>query len=1012
MPMRANWPSRISLAAGALSATLGTAVLVGWWLGYLPLIQVFPSVAAPMQRMTALGFLLSGLALIFAAQGRRRISGLLQLLILVMSVLVILEYVLGLNLGIDELLGPAYVNTHTSHRGRMSPVSALCFAGVSVAILAMWSSSFSRRTSALRGVIGCVLAVVGGVSVLGFFIGHTEAYGWGQFTRVSPHTAAGFILLGFGLVALSWQEKAKPGLPEWVPVSAAFAVAAGVLGLWQALVLHEESKFAALSWMLLAGGFVLAILFGITIYLALQARNRSRELLVYRMAFENSFDGLLLTRLDGSIQTANPSACAILGRTAEEIRQAGRAGIIDTDDPRLQQILEDRARTGQGHGELRAKRKDGSFFPVEISSVVFKDTSGDLRSTLAMRDISGRKLSEENLRESEERFRRVFEEGPIGLALVGRDYRFFKVNSAFCQMVGYSEDELKTRTFADITYPGDLQSDIELAEQLFEGKIPFYRFEKRYVRKNGDIVWINLTGSIIRDAAGKVLYALAMVEDITQRKLSEQQLKEQAILLERAHDAIIVRDQQAHIAFWNHGAVQTYGWSAEEALGRITHELLKTQFPIPLQEIENAVAAHGQWEGELTHITRDGNKIVVASRWSLMRSGSGTPQRILEINRDISLRKQAESALRLQTERLSLATHVASIGVWEWDLRTNQTIWDDTMFEIYGLPKDAAMSYDKWARLVHPDDLPQVEESLQRAIRLKSQDYVDFRIVRTDGSLRHVSAAQGVVLDEHGEPVRMVGINIDVTEQRRMQAQLENSARLSSLGMMAGGIAHEINNPLTVIHASASDLLDLAQETEHVPREEILRNSKHIRETANRIARIVKSLRRIAREGSQDDFATTQVDKIVEETLEMCRERFRSRSVKLIIPEIDPTLKVVCREVQIAQVLLNLLQNAFDAVADEPADRWVRLDVAVRENALLFSVTDSGPGVPAELKSKIMEPFFTTKDVGKGAGLGLSLSTTIAEEHGGKLELTDEGGHTCFCLTLPIINEMRQYAAS
>jgi len=883
--LHTNWPRRISLAAGALSGILGLAVLVGWRMGYLPLIQVFPSVAAPMQRMTALGFLLSGVALILAAQGHRRTAAGLQLFVFVMSILVMLEYILKINLGIDELLGPGYVMTQTSHRGRMSPVTAACFFAFSAATLTVWSSSFSRRTSALRGIVGCVLAVIGGVSVLGFFIGHTEAYGWGQFTRVAPHTAVGFMVIGLGLVALSWTERSKPGLPDWIPVGAVLAVAAGVLGLWQALILHEESKFVLFSWILLAGGFVVAILFGITIYLALQARERNRDLLIYRMAFENSFDGLLLTRVDGSIQTANPSACAILGRSEEEIRQAGRSGIVDTDDPRLQQILEERSRSGQGHGELRAKHKDGSFFPIEISSVVFKDTSGEPRTTLAFRDIS-------------------------------------------------------------------------------------------------------------------------------ERKRSEQQLKEQAILLDMAHDAIIVRDQQAHIAFWNHGAANTYGWSAGEALGRITHELLKTQFPIPLKEIENVVAVHGQWEGELTHITRDGREIVVASRWSLLRNGSGTPQRILEINRNITLRKQAESELRLQTERLSLATHVASIGVWEWDLRTNQSIWDDTCFEIYGVPRHESMSYDKWARLVHPDDLAQVEASLQRAIRLKTQDYVEFRIVRPDGSVRHVSSAQGAVLDEQGEPVRMVGINIDVTEQRRMQAQLENSARLSSLGMMAGGIAHEINNPLTVIHASASDLLDLVQEAEQVPREDILRNCKRIRETANRIARIVKSLRRIAREGSQDDFSTTQVGKIVEETLEMCRERFRSRSVKLIIPEIDPTLKVVCREVQIAQVLLNLLQNAFDAVADEPGERWVRLDVAVRENALLFSVTDSGPGVPAELKTRIMEPFFTTKEVGKGTGLGLSLSTTIAEEHGGKLELTDEGGHTCFCLTLPIISEKRQYAVN
>lgn len=245
-----------------------------------------------------------------------------------------------------------------------------------------------------------------------------------------------------------------------------------------------------------------------------------------------------------------------------------------------------------------------------------------------------------------------------------------------------------------------------------------------------------------------------------------------------------------------------------------------------------------------------------------------------------------------------------------------------------------------------------------------------------------------------------------------MHAQLEASSRLSSLGMMAGGIAHEINNPLTIIHASASDLIYMAQEGEQLPIEDILRKCKRIRDTADRIARIVKSLRRIAREGSQDEFFPAPVARIVEETLEMCRERFKIKSVRLIVPEIDPSLTVSCREVQIAQVLLNLLQNAFDAVVDEPGDRWVRLNVSTQDNALMFSVSDSGPGIPQELKSKIMEPFFTTKEVGKGTGLGLSLSTSIAEEHGGKLELRDETGHTCFCLTLPISKERGQYAVN
>lgn len=875
----------VTLTAGAVCAVLGVAVLLGWHFGYLPLIQVLPAVAAPMQRLTALGFLLSGVALLFLTGGRRRTTAILELLVFAVSLLIIFEYLFGINLGIDELFGRAYVNTNTSNPGRPSPVTALCFVLTSGAMLTVWRDAISQRAAALRGIVGSVVAVVGGVSFLGYMAGYSEAYGWSHFSRVAAHTSLGFFVLGTGMMALAWKEKHEPGLPRWIPVSITLAVAAGVLGLWQALIAHVVSDLSWLSFGLLIGGFVLSILLGITVYLAQKAWERNRDLLVYRMAFENSFDGILLTKVDGSIQWANPTACAIFGRTEEEIRQTGRSGLVHENDARLQKILDDRLRRGTAHGELTARRKDGSVFPVEISSVVFKDPSGQLRTILVIRDISA-------------------------------------------------------------------------------------------------------------------------------RKQAEQQLREQAILLDRAHDAIIARDMQARLTYWNKGAEETYEFSAEEASGRVVHELLKTKFPIPLKEIETAVLEFGQWEGELVQVTRAGKEIVVASRWSLLHNQVGAPRAILEINRNITFRKEAELALRLQTERLSLATKVASIGVWEWDVRTDQSVWDDTCFEIYGVPKGMPMSHEKWRGLVHPDDLPQAEASVQRTIELKSQDQVEFRIVRPDGTMRYISSAEGVLLDQQGNVTRMVAVNIDMTERRRLQAQLEASSRLSSLGMMAGGIAHEINNPLTIIHAYASDLVDAAKAGEELLREDVLRKCMGIRETAVRIARIVQSLRRIAREGSQDEFFPTSVAKIVQETLEMCRERFRIKRVKLIVPEIDPSLKVNCREVQIAQVLLNLFQNAFDAVMDEPGERWVRLDVGTHENALTFAVSDSGAGVPPEFKSKIMEPFFTTKDVGKGVGLGLSLSTSIAEEHGGKLELAEEGGHTCFCLTLPMTRERNLYAAS
>jgi len=142
------------------------------------------------------------------------------------------------------------------------------------------------------------------------------------------------------------------------------------------------------------------------------------------------------------------------------------------------------------------------------------------------------------LRESEESFRRVFEEGPLGMALVGKDYHFLKVNAALCHMVGYSEASLLQMSFADITYPDDLQADVGLAEQLFRGEIPFYTLRKRYVKKSGEIIWINLTGSIVHNKEGEILYGLAMIEDITEVKHAQEAEHQLASDLAASRDEI------------------------------------------------------------------------------------------------------------------------------------------------------------------------------------------------------------------------------------------------------------------------------------------------------------------------------------------------------------------------------------------------------------------------------------------------------------------------------------------
>jgi PAS domain S-box-containing protein len=348
------------------------------------------------------------------------------------------------------------------------------------------------------------------------------------------------------------------------------------------------------------------------------------------------------------------------------------------------------------------------------------------------------------------------------------------------------------------------------------------------------------------------------------------------------------------------------------------------------------------------------------------------------------------------------------MGVWDWDLRTERGIWDDTMFRIYGIPKKASIGREDWAGPIHPDDRAGADAFMEMIIRGKTQATMECRLIRPDGSLCHVSVSGAPAFDDHGVVTRAVGIMVDITQRKLMEAQIEAnkeqlvaSARLSALGMMAGGVAHEINNPLAIIHAIASDLTEIAEEGSVTP-QVVARKSAIIRQTVERVAKIVRSMRQISREGIGDPFRPTPLAKIVAETLEICRAKFMANGVELVLPHAIPDVNVPCREVQIAQALLNLLQNAFDAVLDQEGERWVRLEVQNGDHSVALSVTDSGPGIPPELRSRIGEPFFTTKPVGKGTGLGLSLSKTIAEDHGGNLAYSEDHGRTRFSLVLPV----------
>jgi PAS domain S-box-containing protein len=295
-------------------------------------------------------------------------------------------------------------------------------------------------------------------------------------------------------------------------------------------------------------------------------------------------------------------------------------------------------------GELSyVYNKDGSERVTDIAFVPIKDEAGRVMSVFVPgTDVTDRARQ----------YRATFENAGVGIAHLSPDSKWLRVNQTFARIVDYSPDELVSKSVQDITHPDDLDLSPRQLERLRSGKADSYEMEKRYVRKDGTPVWVHVTGNAVRRSDGSIDHFVAFVQDISAHKHAEQLLQRQAALLDQSHDAILTWKVGGRgIVYWSRGAEMLYGYSADEAIGRVSHELLQTRAILPIEEIEAQVVEQGSWYGEITHTTRDGRKIVVETR--LVRVSYDGETYAFETNRDITQRKRAEEQVRLLMREVS-----------------------------------------------------------------------------------------------------------------------------------------------------------------------------------------------------------------------------------------------------------------------------------------------------------------------------------------------------------------------
>lgn len=357
------------------------------------------------------------------------------------------------------------------------------------------------------------------------------------------------------------------------------------------------------------------------------------------------------------------------------------------------------------------------------------------------------------------------------------------------------------------------------------------------------------------------------------------------------------------------------------------------------------------------------------------------------------------------------ALEASNIAAWQLDLRSGEAWRSENHDLIFGHPKNLdTWTIDTFLAHVCEEDRESVQFEMKQNLK-KSSFTTSFRIQRkNDFRLRWIEVRARTMFDEHNNPSCLIGIVRDITDEKVYQEKLSNSSKMAALGEMAAGIAHEINNPLAIIIGKAFSIKNslthfnsilTSDENANLNIDKLTLEIQKIEDTGKRIAKIINGLNLFTRNSDAENRMKIQMRQILDETLEMCREKLNKYKIQLRVVNSIPELELECRPTQISQVILNLLNNSIDAIKtlDEP---WVEIKILRHTNRVVISVTDCGKGIPENIISKIMEPFFTTKPTGSGTGLGLSISRRIINEHGWELNLNEKSYNTQFLIEIPI----------
>lgn len=667
-------------------------------------------------------------------------------------------------------------------------------------------------------------------------------------------------------------------------------------------------------------------------------------------------------------------------------------------------------------------------------------------------DITSQVRAAQDVRDSEERFRATFEQAAVGIAHVSLDGQWLRINKRYCEIVGYGEDELRQLTFHDITHPLDIEDDLARREQLVRAGRGSYSSEKRYIRKDGTSIWAEVTASITEPSRYREPYLIVVVEDITVRKDAERIL---AVRLDQ-QSAVMAISQLALV---------------EENLDTLLTEIanmvavtvdvdvcLVSQLLCPPADFQVVAASEGGEEFigiEVRSKTQDekDNFALISSKSlifdntdpdrpelaSLITEAIGTrsgvtvviagedgPFGILAVHSRQSRKFTGDDVIFLQAVANVVSTAIirnrisdelvdrertldaildnAADGIVVSDARGNIVMANGAAETIFGY--EAALLTKMQIRDLVPATYP--GKSSQAAhvvdIQTSAREMVGRR---ADGSTVPIDIA----MSEFDGPDGSLHIALvrDITEQKSLQSQLIQASKLATVGEMAAGIAHELNQPLNIMRMAADNVL-IRMDSGNIDLDYTRDNLLLISEQAGRMGKIILHMRVFSRQDTSD-FVPFAPARPVRNAYDLMRRQLQLENIKLSLDMPKSDYFVDGSESQLEQVLLNMIGNARDAIleqADQESGSSLlgRIDIKLErhseDSTLLLKITDTGGGIPGDALARIFDPFFTTKDVGVGTGLGLSVSYGIINAMGGTITAHNMENGCEMCIELPL----------